>query len=192
MRCISPIYVRKQQSFVPCGKCAFCIKKSINGWCTRIRHEMEISSSAFFITLTYNEEHIPRGHSHQDCINSHLDNEVCKRDLMLFLKRLRKRNEGIRYFAIGEYGTEGQRPHYHLVLFNVVDLQSVTDSWVDQDGLPIGFVSGSKLTMGRVRYCVSYMAYPAPIAVKQKPFRVMSRRPGLGDDYIPKMESLPP
>lgn len=44
---------------------------------------------------------------------------LCKRDLQLFMKRLRKRipYEKIRYYAVGEYGPVHFRPHYHLLLW---------------------------------------------------------------------------
>lgn len=45
-----------------------------------------------------------------------------KRDLQLFLKRLRKRiyshtHEKVRFYAVGEYGPVHFRPHYHVLLF---------------------------------------------------------------------------
>lgn len=163
---------------VPCGKCAFCIKKSIDAWCLRLYHEMEVSSSAFFLTLTYNDEHQPPG------------DEVSKRDLQLFIKRLRKVNPGIRYFAIGEYGTEKGRPHYHAVIFNLIDLDLVTRSWTDEFGNPIGFVVGSRATMGRIRYMVEYMALPQKENGKAKAFRIMSRRPGIGAQYVQKWKGF--
>lgn len=178
MRCISPVYVRRQMKSVPCGKCAFCIKKSIDSWCLRLYHEMEVSSSAFFVGLSYNDEHLPPGE------------ELCKRDLQLFIKRLRKVNPGIRYFAVGEYGTEKGRPHYHAVIFNLVDLSLVTDSWSDQFGHPLGFVVGSRATMGRIRYMVEYMALPQAENGKQKAFRVMSRNPGIGFSYVSKWKGF--
>lgn len=174
MKCISPVYVRKVMMHVPCGKCAFCLKKAIDAWCLRLAHEMEVSSSAFFLTLTYDEKHVPEG------------GNLSKRDLQLFIKRLRKRNKGIRYFAVGEYGTQFERPHYHLVLFNLVDLELVTESWRDSNMEPIGFVKGSRATLGRIRYMVSYMATPVVENGKVKPFRLMSRNPGLGFNYVKK------
>lgn len=163
-------------SFVPCGKCAFCIKKLIDSWCLRLSHEMEVSSSAFFLTLTYDEKHLPPGE------------ELCKRDLQLFIKRLRKVNPGIRYFAIGEYGTEKGRPHYHAVVFNLVNLDLVVNSWTDKSGDAIGYVVGSRATMGRIRYMVSYMALPQTENGKAKAFRIMSK--GIGATYVKKWKGF--
>lgn len=171
---MSPVYVRKVMQHVPCGKCAFCIKKAIDAWCLRLTHEMEISSSAFFLTLTYDNEHLPP------------NEELSKRDLCLFIKRLRKINPGIRYFAIGEYGTQKGRPHYHAVIFNLIDLDLVTRSWNDHNGNPLGHIVGSRATMGRIRYMVSYMALPQVDNGKEKAFRVMSRNPGIGSAYVDK------
>lgn len=131
---------------------------------------MEISTSAFFLTLTYNDEHLPPGA------------QLSKRDLQLFIKRLRKVNPGIKYFAVGEYGTDKGRPHYHLVIFNLVDLALITDTWTDQFGDSLGFITGSRATMGRVRYMVEYMALPTPPNDQEKPFRIMSK--GIGKNYV--------
>lgn len=185
MRCISPIYVRKAGQSVPCGKCAFCLKKAIDAWCLRLAHEMEDSTSAFFVTLTYNDDHLPEGEN------------LSKRDVQLFLKRLRARNQYLRYFLVGEYGTQGTRPHYHAVLFNINDLHSVHASWVEEtppnakagyNPIPMGFVKGNRATLGRIRYMVSYMATPPPpnLGNRLKPFRLMSRNPGIGNAYIQK------
>lgn len=171
MNCISPIFVRSQQQLVPCGKCAFCIKKAINAWAIRLNHELEYSSAAHFLTLTYDENHLPA------------DGQLCKRDVQLFLKRLRKENAGIRYFLIGEYGTEKARPHYHAIIFNLEDQSLVTKHW------QLGYVSGSPVKGGCINYMLNYMAIPAPDGITEKPFRLMSRRPGLGSGYLTKKES---
>lgn len=47
-----------------------------------------------FVTLTYDEEHLPP------------DGSLRKRDLQLYLKRLRRRLP-FRFFAAGEYGERG-------------------------------------------------------------------------------------
>lgn len=60
-----------------------------------------------FLTLTYDDDHLPRPAS--------LD----PRHVRDFLKRLRRSIEPlkVRYFAVGEYGDQSERPHYHLALF---------------------------------------------------------------------------
>lgn len=174
MRCIKPWYSEKNRSILPCGKCAFCIKKQIDAWCLRLSHEMEISSSAYFLTLTYNDACLPP------------DGELSKRDVQLFVKRLRKKNPGLRYFLVGEYGTNGDRPHYHAVFYNLHTLDLVDSAWRTEDGEPIGFIKGSRATMGRIRYMVAYMALPQDVSHRVPPFRLMSRRPGIGFAYVKK------
>lgn len=165
MRCISPISLKSQAGLVPCGKCAFCLKKSVEAWITRISHEMEYSSAAHFLTLTYDDQHLPPGH------------HLVKRDLQDFFRSLRKKNPGIRYFAIGEYGGLNGRPHYHAIVFNITDEDLVNDSW------PHGFIKGSHVTMGRIRYTVQYVINPAADD-REPPFRIMSRRPGIGAGHL--------
>lgn len=60
-----------------------------------------------FVTLTYNDEHVPTGY------------DLNPADLSRFLKRFRKSvyPDKIRYFGVGEYGETTKRPHYHLALF---------------------------------------------------------------------------
>lgn len=59
-----------------------------------------------FITLTYNDEHLPDDYS------------VNLRTVQLFMKRLRKElGSKIRFYACGEYGDENSRPHYHALIF---------------------------------------------------------------------------
>lgn len=60
-----------------------------------------------FLTLTYDDEHLPA------------DMSVSPRVLSLFIKRLRKEwPRKLRYFGVGEYGDGSERPHYHAALFN--------------------------------------------------------------------------
>lgn len=60
-----------------------------------------------FITLTYDQEHLPSTGS------------LIKKDFQDFMKRFRKAIEPIkiRYFMCGEYGEKFQRPHYHAIIF---------------------------------------------------------------------------
>lgn len=123
---------RKDVMLIPCGQCIGCRIRKRQDWAARIEMEAKTSipDSVYFLTLTYNDEHVP-------CIN-HKTGEVFRggvysgrkgdlktnqtlwyEDVQKFIKRLRKTSEpGLRYFCAGEYGEQTGRPHYHLILFN--------------------------------------------------------------------------
>lgn len=88
-------------------------------WGTRAVIENKQWKNNFFLTLTYNEENIPKNHS------------LCKKDVQDFFKRLREAYTGIqprewkgkieypiRMYYTGEYGPKTRRPHYHCAIFN--------------------------------------------------------------------------
>ena len=93
MRCPFPIYVKKIQLYVPCGKCGACLKRAISDWSLRLKQEMKVSTAAYFTTLTY--ETSPTM-------------ELCKLDLQKYFKRLRKLGFKFSYFALGDYGEVNQ------------------------------------------------------------------------------------
>jgi hypothetical protein len=109
-----------------------------------------------------------------------------KRDLQLFLKRLRKKDETerIRYYAVGEYGEKTGRPHYHIILFNSCE-KDVRTSWVDSRGSAIGIVHIGNVGSASIAYCTKYVIqkgeYPGGV---EKPFATMSRRYGIGGLYL--------
>ena len=91
---------------VPCGQCIGCRLERSRQWAVRCIHEAQLHKDNCFITLTYNDEHLPSPPS------------LSVRDFQLFMKRLRKRfGKGIRFFHCGEYGEKYGRPHYHACLF---------------------------------------------------------------------------
>lgn len=69
-------------------------------------HEASLHKENAFITLTYDEAHVP-------------DRGLQYRDFQLFMKRLRKHagNKNIRFYMCGEYGEDFGRPHYHALIF---------------------------------------------------------------------------
>ncbi|WNK13067.1 MAG: replication initiator protein [Microvirus sp.] len=99
--------VRKPYMTIPCGQCIGCrLQRSLH-WAVRCQHEASLYQNNCFITLTYNNQHLPQGGT------------LIKADFQKFMKRLRKcYGEGIRYYMCGEYGSEYSRPHYHALLFN--------------------------------------------------------------------------
>lgn len=62
-----------------------------------------------FVTLTYAPEHEPEGGT------------LVPKDLQDWLKRLRKFTSPVRlrYLAVGEYGGETGRPHYHAIVYGL-------------------------------------------------------------------------
>jgi len=98
----------KQYTFIPCGKCEGCKIDHANDFSTRAYLESLQYKQNCFVTLTYDNKHIPKNRS------------LNKRDFQLFLKRLRKHLEPqkIRYLLCGEYGPRTLRCHAHLCIFN--------------------------------------------------------------------------
>lgn len=93
---------------LPCGQCVGCRIAASQEAATRCYHESQMHQENCFLTLTFSDDHLPENYS------------VTKRDVQLFVKRLRKYcgSKTIRYFANGEYGDKFDRPHYHLLIFN--------------------------------------------------------------------------
>lgn len=93
---------------VPCGQCLECRLQQTRVWADRCVLEAKRWEHNYFVTLTYDDYHVPPNGS------------LVKRDYQLFLKKLRHRfpDTEIRYLLSGEYGSQSLRPHYHLILFN--------------------------------------------------------------------------
>lgn len=164
----------EQPVSVPCGKCIPCLMNKRQEWSFRLEQEFKFSNGALFVTLTYDPKHCPN------------DGSLNKRHVQLFLKRLRKKDESnrIRYYCVGEYGSYGGRPHYHLLLFSGNE-QHVRQAWVDSKGDPIGIVHVGSVTSASVAYCTKYIVQPE-VCVEgfEKPFCLMSRRYGIGGRYL--------
>ena len=73
-------------------------------WSIRCYHESTEYDFNSFLTLTYDDDHLPQ------------DNKIHKEHLQNFFKRLRHSFD-VRYMACGEYGEETRRPHYHALIF---------------------------------------------------------------------------
>lgn len=114
----------REEIEIPCGHCLGCRLDHASMWATRITMESKTWENCCFVTLTYNKPHLPKKNGNMT---------LQKKDLQDFLKRLRyyetgyqswknpkngKEEKPIRYYACGEYGPKGGRPHYHLAIFN--------------------------------------------------------------------------
>lgn len=113
---------------VPCGKCLGCRLDYARRWADRLLVELDHTGKGLFLTLTYNDDHVPRASVVDDGNEIFLGQTLDVRDLQLFNKRLRKHFEDreIRFYGIGEYGGLTERPHYHEVVFGI-DLEDFRD-----------------------------------------------------------------
>ena len=121
MRCTKPIRLSHLNHIeypdgllVPCGKCLACRIARRQEWSMRCLHELSQFDKAVFVTLTYDNEHLPPFGS------------LVLADLQKFYKRLRKeatkvygRSYKIRHYSCGEYGDNFGRPHYHAIIFGL-------------------------------------------------------------------------
>lgn len=108
-----------------------------------------------FITLTYNDEHLPK------------DKSLDKTHLQKFFKRLRKQKGRFKYYACGEYGDRTQRAHYHACLFGMdfddkIEFQKINDStlYISEELNKIwgyGNTSIGELTFESAAYCARYV-----------------------------------
>lgn len=186
MLCSTPYRTAGNLEF-GCGKCDVCRINKSRHWQGRLLLESQMHDSSIFVTLTYDDFHLPA------------DNSLKPRDLQLFLKRLRKNHETqIRFFACGEYGTQGGRPHYHLALFGSFRTEStpkglscavIEKSWTK------GFVHVGVLEPSSAAYIVKYATKglyrrgdPA-LESRHPEFIRMSTRPGIGATAVKKMEN---
>lgn len=165
--CYTPFCVKKddREYSVPCGKCPQCTARRVSGWSFRLMEEEKVSTSAHFITLTYDTNHIhitPNGFM-----------GLKKRDVQLFFKRLRKahgkslafKGKRIKYYACGEYGGRSMRPHYHIILFNA-EIELIQSAW------QLGQVHYGKVSGASVGYTLKYISKPSKIPLHRNDDRV--------------------
>lgn len=96
---------------IPCGQCIGCRLERSRQWAIRLVKELRLHDRSSFLTLTYDDTHLPRLPSGKPTL--------VLEDVQLFLKRLRRHFEPhpLRFFQCGEYGDAGGRPHHHMILF---------------------------------------------------------------------------
>lgn len=100
-------YVEGSSLLLPCGQCVGCRADRALQWSMRFGHEAKLYESNLFLSLTYDNQHVPQDYSVK------LDH------YQKFMKRLRKRFGRKRFGGCGEYGDYNLRPHYHLGVFDL-------------------------------------------------------------------------
>lgn len=110
---------------IPCRKCIGCRLDYSRQWADRLMIELQRHDSAWFVTLTYDENNVP--HAVRPSTGEiEPYSTLIKRDCQLFMKRLRKAHQKLypdnhlMYYLAGEYGEISGRPHYHAIIFDLV------------------------------------------------------------------------
>ncbi len=193
---------------IPCGQCIGCRLARSLTWALRCTHEAHHNEDNCFITLTYDDEHLPK------------DGSVNVKHYQLFMKRLRKKYEPkiIRFFHCGEYGDNFGRPHYHAILFNH-DFQDKKQETKNEQGDPLyysqeltdlwgmGHTVLGAFTFETAAYVSRYIIkkitgpeaghhyscidpYTGEIIYELLPeYTTMSRRPGIGQNWYDRYKN---
>lgn len=190
---------RGQKLDLPCGQCVGCRLERSRQWAIRCMHEASLYDRNCFLTLTYDQKHLPSDGS------LHLEH------FQLFMKRLRKKygsskENPIRFYHCGEYGEQFARPHYHALLFNhdfedkryfserngnrVYTSDSLSDLWKE------GFSVIGDVTFESAAYVARYVMKKVTgekaeehYGSRRPEYTTMSRRPGIGKLWFDKFRS---
>lgn len=147
--CIQTIWIRKYQQEVPCGRCFECVKRRRNDWYIRCLIQSRVSRYTYFGLLTY----------------AQVDMKLNKKDVQLFLKRLRAYGYTFSYLIAGEHGEKKDRPHWHCLFFSdeVLSYRRIAQAWrggydKDEGRNKAGWVRFEPIrTTASIRYTVKYI-----------------------------------
>ncbi len=177
-----------------CGSCQGCKDHHSRMWAVRCVHEAQMHKQNCFITLTYNDENVPK------------DGSLCLADWQKFAKRLRREAGPFRFFHCGEYGADNLRPHYHACIFGL-DFIADRGLWKDDGKFPLfrsplldktwglGFATVGALSFKSAAYVARYVMKKASgnDEVSRNGLRpeyvTMSRRPGIGSAWFKQFKS---
>lgn len=167
-------------------------------------HEASSYEDNCFLTLTYDDAHVPR------------DGSLRKREFPDFMRRLRKTGVRARYFHCGEYGDSTSRPHYHACLFGhsfpdraewTTRGENIVWRSAELERLwPLGLSEIGSLTFESAAYVARYVckkvtgrraegAYSRVDDATGEMFQIepefatMSRRPGIGARWFAEFSS---
>lgn len=166
---------------LPCRSCIGCQIDRSREWANRLLMELEYHDSAYFVTLTYDEFHVPTSF-YPDLSTGEAIPVLTlrKKDVQAWMKRLRFKfsNDRIRYYVCGEYGPSTYRPHYHCILFGLhlddlvlyktssdgfqyFNSASLAETWSVRDSdrlpVPLGYAVVAPVTWETCAYCARYV-----------------------------------
>lgn len=130
---------------IPCKKCWACQLNYSAEWATRIMLEAKAHECNYWLTLTYDDEHLPIAEEIKYRKETYTNDgtwtsgTLYDKDVKTFINSLRQKyhrkgHDGIKYFYCGEYGSTTERPHYHIILLNCpLDITQFHDCHVDSN-----------------------------------------------------------
>lgn len=182
MKCSNPYCVKPKGSiyerpanfefYVPCGKCLYCRTQRRKEWTLRLLMEKLYYKESSFVTLTYNDENLPKG------------NTLKKVHLQNYFKRLRRAKLKFKYYSAGEYGEESKRAHYHVIFLGIAqDEKLLKEKW------PYGHIHTGYVSTHSIRYTAQYIDKKIygenakeHYGVREPEFQVVSQ--GMGKTYL--------
>lgn len=201
--------------YVPCGYCPVCRKYDRESWKFRIQEEYKHSQNAWFLTVTYNDDNLPFLTGDGEIIRG-VENAragdwmtLVPEDATRFVKSIQKkqarayreykrtlhrdvgnvlRKPRVKYFIVGEYGSKTKRPHYHIILFNLLSeiakQESLEKTWSDKKRINSGYIQVKPLIDEQIGYVANYIhdKWMYDEGLQIKPFRRPSK--GLGEAYL--------
>lgn len=185
-----------------CGQCTACRLRRSSEWATRCIHEAKQHNQNIWVTLTYDDEHLPdkyaTGEIHPYTNKPVYSGSLKKRHMQDFYRRIRKAlkkdnaiiHDGlIRYYYAGEYGEKYHRPHYHACLFGI-DLSDkkhikktalgfdLYESKTLQELWPHGQHRISELTWETAAYTARYIMKKITGKQQQKKYKTIDKETG--------------
>lgn len=194
LKCSNPRLVSSINTrfYVRCGGCLSCRVDKRRRWGDRIKIEAKAYAQSSFVTLTYDDTHLPEGGS------------LSLEDHRYFMMRFRSRiaPEKVRFFVAGEYGGLTWRPHLHYALFGYEPCRNGRTRNDQEsccgpcDALRAawgkGFVDNIALTGAEAYlsgYTVKGMTRPDHVELggRRPEFARMSLKPGIGAAFVPRI-----
>lgn len=162
-----------------CGQCLPCRINKARQKMWRQYFESLMHEENCFVTLTYDNDHLPEGGNLQPL------------EAVKWIRSLRDwmRPRKIRYFLVGEYGELSLRPHYHLSVFGVSKhsvIQGQPFHIMGSKLWPCGFVHIAEFNELTAQYVAGYIVKKLKDRRDQTlknlvpEFARMSLKPGLG------------
>ncbi|AXH75012.1 MAG: replication initiator protein [Microviridae sp.] len=183
MQCLKPKQVvnpiKGEIMPVRCGKCLPCRSFKAGQWTVRLKEQEKCSKNSYFITLTLDDENLPWAYDKPT---------LSKRDLQLWFKTIRNHYPDMKfkYYAVGEYGSQTNRPHYHVLMFNTEIKEKFIFEKLVEYSWNKGFIHVGEITEASIRYVAGYLEKgimgEKPLEDVQRLFSLMSK--GIGKGYI--------